>query len=286
MPVYKVLIFTKISELQEFLAQIRANKKSIGFVPTMGALHPGHISLINTSKIVCNVTICSIFVNPTQFNDKNDLERYPKTPQIDIDLLKNAGCDAVFMPSAEEMYPVKDETLFDFGYLDKILEGKHRPGHFNGVAIVVSKFFNIVKPDQAFFGGKDYQQVMIIKALTKKLDLNIKIVVCPTLREKDGLAMSSRNTLLNAKEREVAKIIPKLMNQVLPLKEKGMQIEEIKAHIVSELNKRGNYELDYFAICDTETLKELNSFSEAKHHIALIACYVGKIRLIDNLLLS
>ncbi len=278
-----MLIFTKIAELQGFLEQNRLKKQTIGFVPTMGALHAGHLSLIEAANKACNVTICSIFVNPTQFNNKNDLERYPKTPKKDIEMLTEVGCSALFMPSIEEMYPVKDERLFDFGYLDKILEGDRRPGHFNGVALVVSKFFEIVKPNKAYFGSKDYQQVMVIKELNKKLKFNIEIIVCPTLREKDGLAMSSRNTLLNEKEREVAKIIPKLMSEIVPLKEKGMTLEQIKKHFSSELNKSGNYELDYFSICDADTLKEINSFSEAKHHIALIACYVGKIRLIDNL---
>lgn len=281
-----MLIFTKIDELQRFLAQKKAAKKTIGFVPTMGALHQGHISLINASKKACDLTVCSIFVNPTQFNDKKDLERYPKTPQSDLDMLKSANCDVVFMPSSEEMYPKKDERQFDFGYLDKILEGDHRPGHFNGVAQIVSRLFDIVKPDKAFFGSKDYQQVMIIKALVKLLNYKTEIVTCPTLRENDGLAMSSRNTLLNPKEREVARIIPTLMKEAQVLKEKGKEVNEIKEHIVSELNKRGNYELDYFTICDADTLKEINSFSEAKKHVALIACYVGKIRLIDNIALN
>ncbi|MGZ3899964.1 MAG: pantoate--beta-alanine ligase [Bacteroidia bacterium] len=281
-----MLIFTKIAELQTFLVQKKTEKKSIGFVPTMGALHPGHISLINASKKSCDLTVCSIFVNPTQFNDKKDLERYPKTPQTDIEMLKKAGCDVVFMPSAEEMYPQKDERVFDFGYLDKVLEGDHRPGHFNGVAQIVSRLFDIVKPDKAFFGSKDYQQVMIIKALVKLLKYNVEIVTCPTLREEDGLAMSSRNTLLNQKEREVAKIIPKLMQEAKELMKQGKEVPEIKEHIVSELNKRGNYELDYFTICDADSLKEIDSFSEAKHTVALIACYVGKIRLIDNISLN
>ncbi|MCW3075477.1 MAG: pantoate--beta-alanine ligase [Bacteroidetes bacterium] len=281
-----MLIFTKIDELQYFLVQKKAEKKSIGFVPTMGALHAGHISLINSSKKSCDLTVCSIFVNPTQFNDKKDLERYPKTPERDLEMLKKAACDIVFMPSAQEMYPEKDERVFDFGYLDKILEGDHRPGHFNGVAQIVSRLFDIVKPDKAFFGSKDYQQVMIIKALVELLHYTTEIVTCPTLRDPDGLAMSSRNTLLNAKEREVAKIIPKLMQEAKSLKDKGKDVTEIKEHIVSELNMRGNYELDYFTICDARTLKELKSFSEAKEHIALIACYVGKIRLIDNISLN
>lgn len=281
-----MLIITKIEELQAFLADKKANNFSIGFVPTMGALHAGHISLINSSNLECDITVCSIFVNPTQFSDKKDLERYPKTPQDDIKMLKNADCDVAFMPSAEEMYPHKDERVFDFGYLDKVLEGDHRPGHFNGVAQIVSRLFDVVKPDKAFFGSKDYQQVMIIRALVEKLNYPIKIITCATLRESDGLAMSSRNMLLNAKEREVAKIIPKLMQEANELKHKGKEVGEIKDHVISELNKRGNYELDYFTICDADTLKELKSFKDAERQVALIACYVGKIRLIDNILLN
>lgn len=281
-----MLIITKIRELQSFIADKKAGNFSVGFVPTMGALHDGHISLINSSNMECDITVCSIFVNPTQFNDKKDLERYPKTPQDDIKMLKNADCDFAFMPSAEEMYPEKDEREFDFGYLDKILEGDHRPGHFNGVAQIVSRLFDVVKPDKAFFGSKDYQQVMIIRALVKKLNYPITIITCPTLREADGLAMSSRNMLLNAKEREVAKIIPKLMQEANELKYKGKEVGEIKDHVISELNKRGNYELDYFTICDADNLKEIKTFSEVKNHVALIACYVGKIRLIDNIMMS
>ena len=284
---YKVLIFTKISELQYFLHEKRLKSQTIGFVPTMGALHPGHISLVLSSKNVCDLTICSIFVNPAQFNNKNDLQKYPKTPEEDIKLLKKAHCDALFMPSTKEMYPEKDVPInIDFGYLDKILEGKHRPGHFNGVALIVSKFFEIINPHKAFFGSKDYQQVLIIKSLVQKLKLNLQIVVCPTLREIDGLAMSSRNTLLNDVERKAAEFIPELMNKASSLKKQGIDIDEIKKQIKSELQSNKIYKLDYFSICDAETLHELNLFSEAKHQIALMACYVGKIRLIDNLLLS
>jgi pantoate--beta-alanine ligase len=279
-----VLILTKISHLETFLSQKRSQGSIIGFVPTMGALHEGHISLIKASKNVTDVTVCSIFVNPTQFNDKKDLERYPKTPEKDVMMLEKAGCDAVFMPDAEEIYPEIDERRFDFGYLDKILEGAHRPGHFNGVAQVVSILFNLVKPDKAFFGQKDYQQVMIIKALVKQLHYPIEIVPCPILREKDGLAMSSRNTLLTPDERKAASLIPIVMNEVNELSRKGTEIPELKKHIEERL-KDPIYKIDYFAVCDADTLKELNSFSEAKYHVALIACFVGKIRLIDNIIL-
>jgi pantoate--beta-alanine ligase len=279
-----VLILTKISQLQAFLTEKRVQGSSIGFVPTMGALHAGHISLITASKKASDVTICSIFVNPTQFNDKKDLERYPKTPENDIIMLEKAGCDAVFMPDAEEIYPKEDKRQFDFGQLDKVLEGAHRPGHFNGVAQVVSILFDLVQPDKAFFGSKDYQQVMIIKALVKQLNYKIEIVPCPIIREKDGLAMSSRNTLLTPEERKAASIIPFVMNEISELRKKGSDISILKKHVEEKL-KDPIYKLDYFSVCDADTLKELNLFSEAKSHVALIACFVGRIRLIDNIYL-
>jgi pantoate--beta-alanine ligase len=285
LPALTVLILTKISQLQAFLTEKRDEGSLIGFVPTMGALHKGHISLIEAAKKDCDVTVCSVFVNPTQFNDKKDLERYPKTPGEDIKMLEKAGCDAVFMPEANEIYPEKDLRVFDFGHLDKILEGAHRPGHFNGVAQVVSILFDIVQPDKAYFGSKDYQQVMVIRELVRMLHYNIDIVACPTLREPDGLAMSSRNTLLTPEEREAAKIIPRIMTSVKDLKAKGNDIQTIKEIVTGQL-KSDIYKLDYFAICDAETLKELNSFSEASRYVTLIACFVGRIRLIDNIVID
>lgn len=283
MPALALLIFTKIDQLQLCLHQKKAAGLTIGFVPTMGALHTGHISLIEESKKQCDVTVCSIFVNPTQFNDKKDLERYPKTPESDLEMLKTAGCDVVFMPETEEMYPKKDERVFNFGMLDKVLEGAHRPGHFNGVAQVVSRFFDIVNPDKAFFGNKDYQQVMIIKSLVKQLKYDLEIIVCPTLREPDGLAMSSRNTLLSEEERKAASLIPALMQRARTLKQEGSDVENIKLEVMSELAKNPIYRPDYFAVCDGDTLEEVNSFKESSKPVALIACFVGKIRLIDNL---
>lgn len=278
-----MLIFKKIDELKPYLHEKKAAGSTLGFVPTMGALHAGHISLIATSKNSCDLTICSIFVNPTQFNDKKDLERYPKTPESDLEMLKKAGCDVVFMPEVSEMYPEKDERSFDFGRLDKVLEGAHRPGHFNGVAQIVSRLFDAVEPHKAFFGNKDYQQVMIIKSLVKQLNYPIEIVACPTLREADGLAMSSRNMLLSEEERKAASIIPVLMNTAKHLKDQGSEIANIKAEVMAILSKNPIYKLDYFAICDADSLQEISSFKDRPNPVALIACFVGKIRLIDNL---
>ncbi|PBQ33132.1 pantoate--beta-alanine ligase [Sphingobacteriaceae bacterium] len=281
-----MLIFTKITELQGYLSQIRAQHKTVGFVPTMGALHDGHVSLIRFSKSDCDYTICSIFVNPTQFNDKSDLERYPRMPEKDAALLESAYCDALFMPSVDEMYPVKDEKAeYHFGYLDNILEGAHRPGHFNGVGQIVKRLFEIVSPDKAYFGSKDYQQVMVVKALVTQMHSSIEIVACPILREPDGLAMSSRNSLLNAEERKTASVVPKLMSQVKELViTKG--VDAARAFVTAELEHIPATRLDYFEICNADTLEILSDIKDAPRAVAVIAVFVGKIRLIDNLVLN
>ncbi|MDO8999329.1 MAG: pantoate--beta-alanine ligase [Bacteroidota bacterium] len=277
-----MLIFSKIVDIQRFLKEIKSQKQSVGFVPTMGALHKGHISLIEASKKVCNITICSIFVNPTQFNDKGDLERYPRMPEKDTLLLEEANCDVLFLPPINEIYPKKDETTFDFGFLDKTLEGKHRPGHFNGVAQVVKRLLEIIEPNKAFFGSKDFQQVMIVKALIKQMNSTIEIIACPILREADGLAMSSRNALLSSQEREIAALVPKLMNEAKNIVKKD-GITTAKLFIQQETNKISLMKLDYFEICNAGTLEEMTDLKSGKKAIALIALFVGKIRLIDNL---
>jgi len=278
-----MLIFTKIAELKGFLKQIKSAGQSVGFVPTMGALHNGHISLIAISKKACNITVCSIFVNPTQFNDKDDLKRYPRMPEKDAAFLEKAGCDVLFMPSVEEVYPTKKKEIYDFGYLNTVLEGKYRPGHFNGVAQVVKRLFEIVEPDKAFFGSKDYQQVMIIKALVKQMHSDIEIVNCPILREEDGLAMSSRNTLLSEEERHTAALIPKIMEVAKQLAlVKG--VNEAKHFVNKEVERFEDMKLEYFEICDID-LKEISKIEPSVKAIALIAVFVGKIRLIDNILI-
>ncbi|MBK6522778.1 MAG: pantoate--beta-alanine ligase [Sphingobacteriaceae bacterium] len=281
-----MLIFERNSELKIHLDRIRAESRQIGFVPTMGALHAGHISLINESKKQGLFTVCSIFVNPTQFNDKKDLENYPRTPQADIEMLRQSGCDALFMPTTEEVYPKEDVRIFNFGELETVLEGAHRPGHFNGVAKVVSILFDKVHPDLAFFGSKDYQQVMIVKALVKQLNLPIEIVPCSIIREPDGLAMSSRNMRLTKEEREAAKLIPLLLNESKIFFKAQKPILEIKAFIASKLAQKSIYKLEYFEICNSESLQILTDKKEVKQGIALIACFVGNIRLIDNLILD
>lgn len=281
-----MLIFTKIVDLRAFVRQIKSLNQSLGFVPTMGALHNGHISLIEASQKNCQITICSIFVNPTQFNDKKDLERYPRTPDKDIQLLKKANCNALFLPDAEEIYPKTEEKInFDFGNLDKLLEGKYRPGHFNGVAQVVKRLFELVTPNKAFFGSKDFQQVLIVKSLVNKLNLNINIISCPILREPDGLAMSSRNTLLTKKEREIAGRIPKIMQAAKEIII-NKNITEAKQFVISEVSKEPLMNLDYFEICNPETLENIAYLKSNEKMVALIAIFVGKIRLIDNLIID
>lgn len=280
-----IIVGTK-TELGKILDKQREKGKKIGFVPTMGALHEGHISLIQYSLQSTDITVCSIFVNPTQFNDAGDLARYPRMPEKDAEMLEKAGCNILFLPEVNEIYPKKDTRKFNFGHLDTILEAAHRPGHFNGVAQVVSILFDIVQPNKAFFGSKDYQQVMIIKELTKQLKLKIEVIPCPTLRELDGLAMSSRNMLLNPEERKAAGLIPILMQEAKKLKNEGKTIEEIKNFVKEKLSTNPLYKPDYFEVCNAETLVPLSSLNNTVKSISLIACFVGKIRLIDNLALD
>jgi pantoate--beta-alanine ligase len=282
-PFKNVLIFTKIRDLKAFIASQKAQGKSIGFVPTMGALHQGHLELVKTCLSQANIAVCSVFVNPTQFNDPKDLERYPRTPEKDADMLKTVGTHVLFLPTVEEMYPEPDKRQFDFGQLDKVLDGAHRPGHFNGVAQIVSKLFDAVEPNLAFFGRKDLQQLLIIRKLVALSGYPIKIIACDIVREPDGLAMSSRNALLNAEERKAASIIPQLMFEAKRMKDEGKNVKVIIEHAKGRLSSNKLYRLDYFEICNEENLLPISSFEESKQPVALIACFVGKIRLIDNI---
>lgn len=278
-----MLIFTKTAELQAYLSTIRAAGKTLGFVPTMGALHAGHVSLAAISKQQCDITLCSIFVNPTQFNDKKDLDRYPRTPEKDAGLLETAGCDALFLPSVEEIYPEPVTKEYQFGLLGSTLEGEFRPGHFNGVAQVVQRFFEIIEPDSAFFGSKDYQQVMIIRALVRQMRSPIRIVACPVLREPDGLAMSSRNTLLTSQEREVAAEVPRMMQSAAALvTQQG--VAAAKAYIKQQVALQPLMRLDYYEVANATTLEITDHLGNKNtSYISLIALFVGRIRLIDNL---
>jgi len=254
----------------------------------MGALHKGHISLVNLSIEENDVTVCSIFVNPTQFNDPADLKRYPRPVDSDRKMLEAAGCDVLFMPSVEEMYPHEDYTLLneDFGGLDKVMEGKSRPGHFAGMITIVNKLFNAVKPHKAYFGNKDFQQLTIVKYFVKKHNIPILIRECPISRDDDGLAMSSRNRLLSAEERKAAVLIPSTLFKVKEMWGK-QNISELKIFVEKEFSKESVLKLDYFEIVHFETLISLSEpMSPETPIIACIATFAGKIRLIDNIRLQ
>lgn len=279
-----MLIFTKKIELLSHLAVLKNQGKTIGFIPTMGALHQGHLSLITEARSTCNISICSIFVNPTQFNDQADLARYPRTPENDIKLLISAKCDVLFMPEVAEMYDHEIKVKFDLGQLNQVLEAAHRPGHFDGVAQIVGLFFELIRPNKAFFGSKDFQQVLVVKALNSIKGYGIEVIACPIVREADGLAMSSRNALLSAEERKNAAAIPKMMHEAMVLL-KSKSIIAVKEFIRLEADKIENAKLDYFEIADPSTLEKISELKPGAPAIALIAIFVGKIRLIDNLII-
>lgn len=274
-------IFDTIEGLQRHLAALRKTG-SVGFVPTMGALHEGHLSLVRASASENTTTVVSIYVNPTQFNDKSDLERYPRDLTLDTKLLSGTGCSIIFAPTDIEMYPEPDTRKFDFGDLEKVMEGKHRPGHFNGVGQIVSKLFDAVLPDKAYFGLKDFQQLAVIKKLTLDQNYPIDIVPCPIAREEDGLAMSSRNTLLEESKRKAAPIIYKTLQKAIELASKS-GIEDIKRYVFEVFKNNRELELEYFDIVDDNTLQPIQAFSLNSPATACIAVHAGKVRLIDNI---
>lgn len=277
-----VLTVNKISELKSILQGYRDKGNRIGFVPTMGALHKGHISLVERSVDENDITVVSIFVNPTQFNDTNDLKNYPRMPERDISMLNETGVDIVFMPSESEMYPEPDSRVFDFGTLDKVMEGKFRPGHFNGVAQVVSKLFDIVNPHRAYFGEKDYQQLAIIRAMVGMLGYNIEIVGCPIAREPDGLAMSSRNLLLTPEHRQSAPDIYKTLADARN-KTDEFSVKEMIIWVEKQINSNPNLRVEYFELVDADTLLPVSSWEHPNRIVGCIAVWAGKVRLIDNL---
>ncbi len=270
--------------LQQRLNKARDGGASIGFVPTMGALHEGHFSLIRSAKGQNNIVVVSIFVNPTQFNDANDYNKYPRDISDDIRKLKGLldEGDIVFAPSEAEMYPEKDNSVFDFGYLDTIMEGKHRPGHFNGVAQIVNKLLSLVMPDKAYFGEKDYQQLIIIKDIVRQMQLPVEIVPCSIVRETSGLALSSRNKLLTPKQKDSAKEIYKTLIHAKMLAEQ-YTVEELKQWVVDNINSNPLMNIEYFDIVDDKTLKSVNDWNENNKKIGCIAVMLDNIRLIDNI---
>lgn len=276
-------VFKKIASLQQWVKLQKLQSKVIGFVPTMGALHEGHLSLVRASKSRCEITICSIFINPTQFNDPTDFEKYPVRVEQDIEMLKAVGCDAVFVPDVAEIYPQAAMIKIHFGPLEEVFEGLYRPGHFNGVAIVVAKLFHMVSPDVAFFGKKDYQQLAIIKRMVSDLSFPVEIVPCDTVREASGLAMSSRNERLSFVTRLKAGIIYQTMQQMAG----HMSLHDwpsIKSHIIQHITQELPLELEYLELAHPDTLQPVTPDTGAcSNAILLFAGRVEGVRLIDNI---
>lgn len=273
-----------ITETQAAIREQISEGKTIGFVPTMGALHEGHITLIRRAAAENDFVVVSIFVNPIQFNNPEDLAKYPRTLDADMQKLDGTGCKLVFAPSADEMYPEPDLTEFDFGQLDKVMEGKFRPGHFKGVAIVVKKLFEIVTPHKAYFGEKDFQQLTIIKKMVSVLQIPVEIVPCPIIREADGLAMSSRNARLTAEERNEA---PLLFKALSGIKENYSWFipDGIKQLVTGEIQETKYFRVEYVSVVDTETLQPFEDWQDVEHAVVCVAAFIGSVRLIDNIVL-
>ena len=278
-------IITGVDKLKQQIKVSHLNP--LGFVPTMGALHPGHISLVRNAVAQCPAIIVSIYVNPTQFNDKEDLRNYPRPAEKDLSLLGNVlrENDIVFMPDDSEMYPAEDKRIFSFGTLGKVMEALHRPGHFNGVAQVVSRFFDIIDPDLAFFGQKDFQQVAVVRQLVKQLKYKVKIIVNPIIREEDGLAMSSRNVLLTPGDRKNAPLIFRTISEASGMI-KGSDIAEIRDYVIKTIEEKTGFRVEYFEVADDIKLIPVRTKKQMKknrHYFGCIAVRAGKIRLIDNI---
>jgi pantoate--beta-alanine ligase len=273
-----------ISETRDIIQKQLSEGKTIGFVPTMGALHEGHLVLVRQAAQENDFVVVSIFVNPIQFNNPDDLAKYPRTLEDDIQKLEGTGCNLVFAPSATEMYPEPDLTEFDFGQLDKVMEGKFRPGHFRGVAVVVKKLLEITTPHKAYFGEKDFQQLAIIKKMVGMFNMPVEIVACPIVRESDGLAMSSRNTRLTPEEREEATTIFKALSGI---KENYSWFipEGVKQLVRGGIEESPHFRVEYVDVVDTETLQPIEDWMDAEHAVVCVAAFIGSVRLIDNIIL-
>ncbi len=277
-------VFHKNVDLQNALFTDRKQGKTIGLVPTMGALHDGHISLVKKSISDNDITVVSLFVNPTQFNDPKDLNTYPRTIEKDSALLEKAGADYLFAPSVEEMYPIPDNRHFEYPPITTVMEGAHRPGHFNGVCQVVSRLFYITHPDRAYFGEKDWQQIAVVKAMVKSLSLGVKIVECPIVRDQDGLALSSRNALLSKGERKIAPAIFKTMKEGVDYS-KTHSVKETHDYVVERLNAIDGLEVEYLAIVDGNSLQSISDWNDSDYVVGCITVYCGTrpVRLIDHI---
>lgn len=273
---------SSIQELKAYLAAERQDNKQVGFVPTMGALHAGHLSLVKRCREENDVCVVSVFVNPTQFNDKHDLETYPRTLDKDCALLETAGCDYVFAPSVEEMYPEPDTRTFDFGTVSAVMEGARRPGHFNGVAQIVSKLFYAVEPNRTYFGEKDFQQIAVIRAMVKQLQIPVEIVACPIVREADGLALSSRNVRLTPEQRQKAPLIARTLKESVTFAA-GKSVQEVIDYVVNRINAEPDMRVEYFEIVDGNTMEAIGQWTDTTYPVGCITVYCGEVRLIDNI---
>jgi len=270
-------------QLMQIITRLKLQGNSVGFVPTMGSLHPGHLSLIEEAHKKSDVVVVSIFVNPTQFNNPDDLKSYPRDIEKDIKLLETTDCELLFVPSVKDIYPEDDNRIFDFGTIAEVMEGRFRPGHFNGVAQVVSRLFQIVKPHHAFFGLKDFQQIAIVRQMVKQLELGVEIVACPIVRESDGLAMSSRNQLLQPERRKKAPIIAHSLFDSCNFAQ-NHSVEETRNFVIDAINSDKSFEIEYFEIVDGETLQPVENWKDSTYIVGCLAVFAGEVRLIDNVI--
>ncbi len=273
-------VFKTIDSIHQFVLEAKGTGKKVGFVPTMGALHQGHISLVNAARRDNDIVIVSIFVNPIQFNNPQDLDKYPRTLDTDSLLLEQASCDAIFYPSVEEMYPERVTKKYDFGPLEKVLEGEFRDGHFNGVGVVVKKLFDIIPAHKAYFGKKDFQQLAIIRKLVEIESIPIIVIACDTMREKDGLAMSSRNVRLTKEERNLA---PRIYKALEMLKSNRGKRNPSELEVQAKQALGESFKPEYFTIVDGHSLQTINDWADTDYPVALVAAFLGEVRLIDNL---
>lgn len=271
-----------ISELKSLISGYKQENKTVGLVPTMGALHAGHKSLVDRARKENDIVVVSVFVNPTQFNNKQDLVTYPRTEERDCALLEAAGCDVVFMPAVEEVYPEPDNRQFDLGAVAEVMEGAHRPGHFNGVAQIVSKLFGFVEPDRAYFGEKDFQQIAVIRKMVQLEGFKLQIVACPIKREDDGLALSSRNVRLTAEQRQLAPNIYRVLKESCNFA-KSHTVAETEKFVVDSLNALPQMEVEYYSIVDALTMQPVSDWADADSITGCITVYCGEVRLLDNI---
>ena len=278
-------IISTVDALRKAVAKTKSEGHTVGLVPTMGALHAGHLSLIERARKECDFVVVSVFVNPTQFNNQNDLASYPRTVEADCDKLSEAKVDVAFIPSVEEVYPEPDTRTFDLGKVAEVMEGEMRPGHFNGVCQVVSKLFDYSSPDRAYFGEKDYQQIAVIRRMAEIIGFEGEIVACPICREADGLAMSSRNVRLTAEQREAAPIIHETLLAAVDLADQGIDLESVREMVIEEIDNVDGMEVEYFEIADAKTLQPIENWDESGDEgaIGCITVWMGDVRLIDNI---